>query len=134
MAVDLPACQLPHGLAQRVGVQVKKGARPPIHVRTARTLRREMEKHLDQEHDEIVDIHFRLEASEHGPPGWNVIVKRTLLGQSSTHGINFGAVSSPSAKQVGDAARTAVEQLESAVTRSQLVVKPGDTNKVIGRG
>jgi hypothetical protein len=104
----------------------KQGGRLPHHVRTSIHLKEQMERWLDEEHEKIVDISFRFHTSPLGPVGWNVIIERTVLGESSTHGVNFGGTASPSKKEICEAAKIAVEQLREREVRNSLIVKPGD--------
>ena len=108
----------------------RRGTRLPLHTRIDGWLRSEINKYLDDEHEEIVDLAFR-QRSGLGPAGWSVVIRRTVLGESRDHGLVFPVSNKPTCREVMQVAQTGRAALDKASRQSQLVVTPEESKKLL---
>lgn len=110
----------------------RRGTRLPLHTRIDGWLRSGVGKWLDHEHEEIVDVAFR-QRSGLGPAGWSVVIRRTVLGKSSDHGLLFPTTDKPTCREVMDVAQTGRAALDKAANQRQLVVTPEESAKLLAK-
>ena len=88
-----------------------------------------IEKALDpllHPHESIHDIAFRSFRTKLGPQGWSIVVSDG----KNLHGITLNTMGRPSQPEIKRALMQAREELDSALTKKQLIAKPGEFSKL----
>lgn len=80
-------------------------------------------------HEEIHDIAFRSFSTKLGPPGWSIVVSDG----NNLHGITLNTMGRPSQPEIKRALQAARAELDRAITKNKLAIKPGELNQLAAK-
>jgi len=110
----------------------KPGPKQPHHVKIAYQIRRGVESKLE-EGEEIYDLLWRERACKLGPPGWVVVIKKTVLGQDAHSAVFWPMTGKPTYDEIQKGMSNFRKVLEKTVRKQLLGTEVGEKEALEAR-